>query len=370
MRKEMLVGAVFMVALCLAAFGTIAVSGLDLFSPKTTWLVELRELSGLQAGDDVRILGHRMGEVRKIKFIKSDEVGPIFRLKLVMDVEAPIYEDYRITVRDTSALGGKFLAIDPGKPGKTSPDLKNLQGDPASSDIMSGIADIIDELKEAVKAITEAKGTLGKIVMEDDLYEDIREISGSLKTIAARIETGQGTIGRLINEDEVYVQLKEVATKLNSGKGALAKLMNDESGAIVDDLRAAAASMRSIAAKMDEGSGTIGKLVNDGRLYDNANLALASASDIMQNASDGKGTLGKLVTDDELYNNANAFAKHASDATAKIANGEGTIGKLVNDPELYEQVKRLLARAIDTIENARDSAPVSAITSFIFGPFQ
>ncbi len=32
MKKEMVVGAVFMLALCLTAFGTIAVSGLDLFS--------------------------------------------------------------------------------------------------------------------------------------------------------------------------------------------------------------------------------------------------------------------------------------------------------------------------------------------------
>jgi len=367
MKKEMVVGAVFMLALCLTAFGTIAVSGLDLFSAKVTWEVDMTHLSGLQAGDDVRVLGYRMGVVRKIKFNRERAV---FKLKLVMDAETPLYTGYKITVRDSSALGGKYLSVDPGKPGTGLPDVGNLTGERAPVDIMGGIADIIGELKEAVKAVTESKGTLGKIVMQDDLYDDIKEMSASLKTISARIEKGQGTIGRLINEDEVYVQLREVAEKLNSGNGALAKLMKDESGVIIDDLRSAAASIKSIAAKIDEGGGTIGKLVNDGKLYDNANLALGKASDIMQGASEGKGTIGKLLTDDELYNNANAFARNASEATARVVDGKGTIGKLVNDPELYENVKKLLARAIDTIENARDSAPVSAVTSFIFGPFQ
>ncbi len=367
MKKEMLVGAVFMLALCVTAFGTIAVSGFDLFSKKTNWHVELKDLAGLQTGDDVRVLGHRMGEIGKIKF---DHTLAKFKVQLVMDDDAPIYENYRIAVRDSSALGGKYLAVDPGDPGTPRPDVKNLRGERGSSDVMGGIADIVAELRVAVEAITESKGTLGKIVMEDELYTDIKAISSSLKTIAGRIETGEGTVGRLINDDEVYVQLRDVATKLNSGKGALARLMNDESGTIVEDLKAAAASMRSITAKIDGGTGTVGKLVNDEQLYDNANIALANAGEIMQGASEGKGTIGQLVTNDELYRNANNFAKNASDATERVVNGEGTIGKLVNDPELYEQVKKLMTRAIDAIENARDSAPVSAITSFIFGPFQ
>ena len=369
MKKEMLVGAVFMLALCLTAFGTIAVSGLDLFSPKVSWNVRLTHLAGLQAGDDVRVLGHRMGVVRKITFVEGQT---LFKLRLVMDAETPIYSGYKITVNDASALGGKYLSIDPGKRGAPGPmpDVNNLSGRRAPVDIMSGIAEIVRELKEGVAAITQAKGTLGKIVMHDDLYTDIKELSGSLKTISARIEKGQGTVGRLINEDDVYVQLKAIAEKLNSGNGALAKLMNDESGVIVDDLRSAAASIKSIAAKIDDGNGTIGKLVNDGKLYDNADLAFARASDIMQNVSDGKGTLGKLLTNGELYDNANAFARNASEATERVVDGKGTLGKLVNDPELYEKAKKLLGRAIDTIENARDSAPVSAVTSFIFGPFQ
>ncbi len=369
MKKEMAVGAVFMLALCLTAFGTIAVSGLDLFSPKITWKVKMTHVAGLRAGDDVRVLGYRMGVVRKVIVDKSGDETAMY-LKLVMDEGTPLYKGYKMTVRDSSALGGKYLDVEPGKAGAGAADITDLVGERPPTDIMGGLGDVIGELKEVVTAVTESKGTLGKIVMQDDLYGDLKEISSSLKTISDRIENGQGTVGRFINEDDVYVQLKEITEKLNNGKGALGKLMNDESGVIVDDLRFAAASIRSIAAKIDEGDGTVGKLVNDGELYDNANLALSNASDIMQNGLDGKGTFGKFLTDDELYDNANAFARNANEATARIVDGKGTIGKLVNDPAIYDQVKKLLARTIDTIENARDSAPVSSITSFIFGPFQ
>ena len=369
MKKEMIVGAVFMLALCLTAFGTIAVSGLDLFSPKVTWKVEMPHLAGLQIGDDVRVLGYRMGVVRKVVFDKTESKTLVY-VKLSMDEGAPLYNGYKMTVRSSSALGGKYLDVDPGKVGTGSPDVTNLKSEHAPTDIMGGLADVIGELKDVVAAVSESKGTLGKIVMQDDLYRDLKEISTSLKTISARIENGQGAIGRFINEDDVYVQLKEIAEKLNSGNGALAKLMSDESGVIVDDLRSAAASIKSIAAKIDEGDGTLSNLVNDGELYGNANLALRKASDIMQNASDGKGSLGRFLTDEGLYDNANAFAESANEVVTRILDEKGTIGKLVNDPAIHDQVKKLLARAIDTIENARDSAPVSAITSFIFGPFQ
>ena len=129
MKKEMLVGAVFMLALCVTAFGTIAVSGFDLFSKKTNWHVELKDLAGLQTGDDVRVLGHRMGEIGKIKF---DHTLAKFKVQLVMDDDAPIYENYRIAVRDSSALGGKYLAVDPGDPGTPRPDVKNLRGERGS----------------------------------------------------------------------------------------------------------------------------------------------------------------------------------------------------------------------------------------------
>ena len=401
MKKELVVGAVFLLAVGVGLFATIAVSGWDVLSPKATWYVELTDLSGLQTGDDVRVLGHRMGVVRRIRF---DQVKYNFRISLRMEANTPIHEGYEIAVRDTSALGGKYLSVSPGRPTEPHADPKTLKGKEVMSDVMGGIADVLTELKEAITAVTEGKGTLGKIIMEDELYQDLKGISASLRVVTERIEKGEGSIGRLISEDDVYVELKALMTKLNRGDSALAKLMKDESGAIVDDLQSASASLKSILAKADRGGGTMAKLLNDPKLYDNLNAGVAAASEVMQDVRGGKGIAGMLVADSDarrnvsntlenlqaitqsmrtgdgtiarllgdpqLYDNFNAFAENIKSASAKIDKGDGTIAKLINDPELYLQVKKLMARAIDSIENVRDSAPVSAITSFIMGPFQ
>jgi len=333
MRKETLVGTVFMIAVLLTLFATVAVSGLDIFADKVTWYVYLEDLSGLEVGDDVRVLGYRMGVVRRIRF---DEREQVFRISLRMNTEAPIYQGYHIVVRESSALGGRYLAVDPGTSAKGQADTARLVADVSAANVMAGMTDVLEELRQATTAVTEARGTLGRVVMEDDLYVDLKDATASLKTLSRRIESGQGAVGRLINEDEVYVLLRDILYKLNHGDSALAKLMHDESGTVVEDLRRAAESLRSIAAKIDEGQGTLGQLVNNPELYDNTNVALASTNDLMQSIRDAKGTIGKLI----------------------------------KDPEVYDKVKRLLARAVDSIENARDSAPVSAISSFLMGPFQ
>jgi|GEM_PF-5847736 len=333
MKKELLVGLVFLLAVALALFGTIVVSGLDIFTEKVTWYVTMKDVSGLKAGDDVRVLGYRMGLVHRVRYNPDES---LYRISLRMSSDARIYADHHILVREASALGGRFLDIDPGSREKGPANVQDLKGEPSTANVVVAMTNVLDELKKTVSSINSGHGTLGKVIMQDDLYRDMRDAASSLKTVAERLESGQGAIGRLITEDEVYVQLKEVMDKLNNGHGALARLMQDDSGSIVEDLRSAAANVRSITAKADEGNGTVGRLINDATLYDNFN----------------------------------EFAKHASSVSAKVDEGGGTLGLLVNDPTIYDQVKKLLANAIDSIENARDSAPVSAVTSFIFGPFQ
>ena len=398
MKNEMLVGAVFVAALILTAFATIVVSGLHIFTHTDTWLVESADVGGLKTGDDVRVLGAKMGVVRQIKFDKSKNV---FTIRAEMERGTPIHEHYEIATREASALGGRYLDVNPGPFDGALVDTYHLESHPG---LTGSLNSLLVKLDKTVDAVNEAQGTLGKLIMKDDIYQNIKDASESLKTIVSRIESGQGVIGRLINEDEIYVTIRDMLNRLNNGKGALAKLMQDDSGKLIDDLSDTAANLRSITAKADAGTGTIGKLINDPALYDNATSTFADANKLVTEARDGKGilgmlmhdekarqqlsnliqnldsivertsngegTLGRLLTDDRVYNNLLSATEHFDSVLAKVDNGQGTIGKFVNDSELYDKIKRLVSRAIDSIENTRDSAPVSAVTTFVLSPFQ
>ncbi|MFO7900734.1 MAG: MlaD family protein [Planctomycetota bacterium] len=426
LRREMLVGVVFAVAVGVALLGTVAVSGFQLFRPTETWRVRLDRIGGLEEGDEVWIRGYPMGIVDEIRFSRQDYA---FWLTLKMDRDAPIFEGYDIRIGEQSALGGRFLKIDPG-PATEPADKQNLVGKGSEGDVMSRIADVLGKLEEPITEVSEGRGSIGKLIFEDELYRDLREATSSLRTVADRLEKGEGSVGRLLTRDEFYDDLKaasgsvrtvaerleqgrgtagkiladdklyrdleqlvgslnvvaarleekqgtagkligddtlhndlaELIRRLKDGKGAIARLLRDDSGAIVDDLRASTTHLRSVARKLDEGSGTLGALINERGLYENADAAVADVRD-------GKGTLGRLFTDDSLYNNANEAAENLKAAATKAHTGDGTLARLLNDPEVYQKVKQLLGRAIASIENARDSAPLSAITSFLTGPF-
>ncbi|MFW6157875.1 MAG: MlaD family protein, partial [Planctomycetota bacterium] len=133
LRHEMLVGVVFAVAVGIALFGTVAASGFRFFRPTETWRVRLDRIGGLQEGDEVWIRGYPMGVVDEIRFSREDYA---FWLTLKMDRGAPIFEGYDIQVGEQSALGGRFLKIEPGPPTKPA-DKQNLVGRGSEGDVMS-----------------------------------------------------------------------------------------------------------------------------------------------------------------------------------------------------------------------------------------
>jgi len=63
--------------------------------------------------------------------------------------------------------------------------------------------------------VEEGKGTLGKLVKDDTLYNDAKETVASLKSVSADIEQGKGTLGKLVNDDSLYVEAKETMKNVN-----------------------------------------------------------------------------------------------------------------------------------------------------------
>ncbi len=101
----------------------------------------------------------------------------------------------------------------------------------------------------------------------------------NLVTVSQDLKQGKGTLGKLIVSNEVYNQLKDaignlqvLSHKLNSSKGTLGKLINDPS--LYNDAKKTLHNLKVITAKINEGKGTLGKLVNDKKLYTEAEKTL------------------------------------------------------------------------------------------------
>ncbi|MBU0677706.1 MAG: MCE family protein [Verrucomicrobia bacterium] len=161
------------------------------------------------------------------------------------------------------------------------------------------------------------------------------------------------------------VNLIDESTKMiDSIKEAL------EEGGVLENLQDTMAQIKEVTGKLSKGEGTLGKLLYDESVYNDLQEISGSLKDVSRRLADGKGTLGKLLSeDDKLYADLSDAAAALRDVTTQISSGEGTLGKLTKDDEMYEEVKLLLHELRATVDDLRETAPITTFTSIFFGAF-
>ena len=158
--------------------------------------------------------------------------------------------------------------------------------------------------------------------------------------------------------------INEATETIQSIKQAL------EEGGILENLKSAMAQIKDITTKLNKGEGAIGKLLTDDAVYTDLQKITANLRDISTRLAEGKGTIGKLLSeDDHLYDNLNDAVASIKDVTQTISQGEGTIGKLAKSDELYQEMKILLQEIRATIDDFRETTPITTFTSIFFGAF-
>src|SRR5207245_1577085 len=96
----------------------------------------------------------------------------------------------------------------------------------------------MDQVADDVKAITgdlnSGKGTAGKLLKDDKLYEDTRLAIAKFDSTASRIDailadaqSGKGTIGRLVTDETLYNSINQTASNVNQFTSEGTKLLYD-----------------------------------------------------------------------------------------------------------------------------------------------
>ena len=355
---EVTVGAfMFMVMLALGVF-TIILSRQSLFTPTYYTDIAFDEIMGLREGDNVYVRGVTIG---KIKRITASREGVTVRCAL--DRKLELHEDYRVEILASSVLGGRFLNIYEGSPGAPArPPGAPIRG--------ATPMDLVDQATRTVRMIRTA-------LDEGGLLENARSMVERLNKVAGGIERGEGTVGKLVTDESAYNDIKAAAANLKSvtdriarGEGTLGKLVADNGG-VYDDLRSTMSNVTVVTRNAAEGKGTIGKLLSDDdTVYGDLKSTMSNVSIVARNAAEGKGTLGKLLSaDDSVYKDLQASAKSIREITETVNRGEGTLGKLAKDPEIYDDAKLLIDEARATIDDFRETAPITTFSSIFFGAF-
>ena len=74
---------------------------------------------------------------------------------------------------------------------------------------------MLTQMNTIVQDVGKGKGTLGKLVKDDTLYNDAKDVVANLKSVSSDIEQGKGTLGKLVKDDSLYMEAKDTMKNVN-----------------------------------------------------------------------------------------------------------------------------------------------------------
>lgn len=151
---------------------------------------------------------------------------------------------------------------------------------------------------------------------------------------------------------EIDEQLSQLVNRLESKKGSLGRLMEEDT--LYRDLLSSAKDIRRFAETLKTSEGTVDKFIKDPALYDKFLKASESLDTFARRLASSKGTVNRLIEDESLYENVNEAAAKLNILLDKINKGEGPVGSLVSSKELKEDLQATLKELNSLIKDIKE----------------
>lgn len=313
--SELKIGIMAVVALLIAAALILALGGEGgFFWQRYNLRVKFSNAGGVQRGSPVRVAGVTVGAVKDMQFAGS-EVDMLLEVR--EDMQQRIRTTSRATIGAVSLLGEGAVDISAMTTGQPIPEGGYVPSDPPPpqlADVTAQANKGIAEITLLMQDIRAGKGTVGKLMTDEQLYADLQQFTAAARQVTEGLNRGKGTLGQLLNNPESARQLE-------------ASLKN----------------LTAITEKIHAGQGSIGQLMNDPTLARNLNDVTANFSTLSSKMNKGEGTMGQLMNNDALYKRLDAVTTNLETLTAKLNKGEGTMGQLMNDKQLYDNLNKTVS---------------------------
>lgn len=263
-------------SILLFIWGYSFLKGRDLFIDYKTLYVEYPNVEGLTVSAPVTINGLVVGKVSSIKI--NNETAKI-RVEMQIKSDFPIKKTSIAEIYAPSPIGGKQIAILPGKDGADVVD-----GDQLISSSKLGLTD------ELAKQIEPLKDKITKLLDNANvMLENVNQVLDA--------KSKENLRNSLANLNETIAQFKVASTQVNS---MLAENKSKISGTMTN--------VEKASANFSKVSDSLAK-ANIGQTVKNLEKTLSNVDKMMADMQAGKGTMGKLMKDDALYTNFNKTSK-------------------------------------------------------------
>jgi phospholipid/cholesterol/gamma-HCH transport system substrate-binding protein len=322
--SELKIGIMAVAALLIAATLIVALGGEGgFFWQRYNLKVKFANAAGVQQGSPVRVAGVTVGAVTDIQFLGS-EVDMLLEVR--EDMQERIRTTSRATIGSVSLLGEGAVDINASTTGQPIPEWGYVPSDapPAQlADVTAQANKGIAEITALMQDIRAGKGTVGKLMTDEQLYAELRQITAAARQVTESLSGGKGTLGQLLNNPESARQLENslknltaITNKINAGQGSIGQLMNDP--ALAKNLTTVTSNFESLSSRLNKGEGTMGQLMHNDSLYKRLDGVTTNLEQLTSKLNQGQGTAGKLMNDAQLHDNINRTVTEMQQLLADI----------------------------------------------------
>jgi len=161
----------------------------NLFDPVFKLTSRFYNVSGLQIGNNVRFSGITVGVVDNIKIINDSTVKVDMLIK--KDVWQFIKSDCEVSIGSEGIIGDKLIVITQGSSdAPLAKDGQNLESkEPVEADAIiaslqvtaANVEIVTQQLAEIMVKVNSGKGTLGRLIQDEDIAENLNQTIVNLK---------------------------------------------------------------------------------------------------------------------------------------------------------------------------------------------
>lgn len=281
------VGAFVIGGLLLFALGLFLIGDRrGLFEEHFEIYAEFARISSLENGATVRVAGMDAGEVTQIQVPPGPSAKFRVKSRIREDLHPIVRTDSVASIQNDGLVGNKFLQIDAGT--DQAPPVP--EGGVIKSREPFDFADLLEQMNDTVKLVNETivnlRGEVEKALetvtttvkdaqaLLDDVGADVKKMTDAGSKIAADtravmegIRAGRGTVGKLLTDDVLYQQAKEIVSE---GERVVENLREaaEQAKQAITDLRGKDGPVQGVAADLRQTIGYARDAMSD--LADNA----------------------------------------------------------------------------------------------------
>jgi phospholipid/cholesterol/gamma-HCH transport system substrate-binding protein len=260
------VGSIFLFAVGLFLIGDRRM----MFAETFEVYAEFSQLAGLQNGAKVRVAGLDAGEVESIHLPSSPSGRFRIKLRVRKDMHPLIRLDSVASIQNDGLVGNKFIQVESGSEESSQVaergtiqsrepfDLADMLGrvNETVELVTTMITDVKVRLDEALRAVA-AMAVEGQTMIADISSEvqaitaSGQKVSADLQRIVAGVQQGRGSLGKFVNDDAVYERVKGIAVEAEQAVVNLREATADARAAVTD-FRGDKGPIRGVASELQQ----------------------------------------------------------------------------------------------------------------------